>query len=38
MAPLHLLVGLLGLRLPLAVKLQAIRLGSRCASAGLPWA
>ena len=26
-APLHLLVGLLGLRLPLAVKLQAIRLG-----------
>ena len=26
-APLHLLVGLLGLRVPLAVKLQAIRLG-----------
>ncbi|MFI4946605.1 MAG: FAD-dependent oxidoreductase, partial [Burkholderiales bacterium] len=26
-APLHLLVGLVGLRLPLAVKLQAIRLG-----------
>ena len=26
-APLHLLVGLLGLRLPLSVKLQAIRLG-----------